>query len=234
MRNEEIILKFILAIIIGGVVGYERENKNRPAGFRTHILVCMGTTVVSLIQLTMAENAMQLVTLQPELAEVIKVDYARLGAQAVTGIGFLGAGTIVHSKGAIRGLTTAASLWVVGILGLAIGMGYYNISIIGGIFIVITLSALKGFQKKFITRARYIELEIIYENDKETLEYITRIFNSKDIRPIKLEVDKEEEKDGYRYKSMICKISVPRYVHINDIINNLIINENIQNVKKIS
>lgn len=80
MRNEEIILKFMLAIIIGGIVGYERENKNRLAGFRTHILVCMGTTIVSLIQLTMAENAIQLVTLQSELAEVIKVDYATLGA----------------------------------------------------------------------------------------------------------------------------------------------------------
>lgn len=69
----------------------------------------------------------------------------------------------MHSNGVIRGLTTAAFLWVVGILGVAIGMGYYNISIIGGIFIVITLSALKGFQKKFMTRARYVELEIIYE-----------------------------------------------------------------------
>lgn len=159
MEIRDIVIRLFLAVLIGGAIGYEREFKNRPAGFRTHILVCVGATVVSLIQSHMAETAMNNIILHPELSNVIKVDYARLGAQVITGVGFLGAGTILHDKGSIKGLTTAASIWVVACVGLAIGMGYYSIGILSGICIVLVLGVLKKFQNKFITQPDCIKVK---------------------------------------------------------------------------
>lgn len=235
MIVEDIIFKLLLAVVIGGIIGYEREYKNMPAGFRTHILVCIGTTLVSLIQLSMAEGAINTVIAIPELAEVIKIDYARLGAQAITGIGFLGAGTIIHSKGAIRGLTTAASLWVVGTLGLAIGMGYYTISILGATFTGITLVTLKKFQKRFITRAGESVLEIKSIEQQETMKYIYRYFNTNDIKIVELERTCIEHKikDEINSDTLKYTISMPKYIEINEIINNLIINDNIKSVRMV-
>ena len=131
---KEIIVRLILALIIGGLIGYEREMKNRAAGFRTHILVCLGATVVSLIQIDIGNKVIEMIKINETLSEVIKIDYGRLGAQVITGVGFIGAGTIIHTKRNIRGLTTAATLWIVACLGLSIGMGEYFISIFATIW----------------------------------------------------------------------------------------------------
>ena len=149
---KEIIVRLLLALIIGGIIGYERELQNRAAGFRTHILVCLGATIVSLLQIEIGNRAIEMIKLNASLAEVIKVDYGRLGAQVITGVGFLGAGTIIHNKGNIKGLTTAATLWVVACLGLAIGMGGYYISIFSTIIIFITLVFLKRIEGKLISK----------------------------------------------------------------------------------
>lgn len=88
----EIILRIVMAIIIGGVIGYERGHQNRPAGFRTHILVCLGAAIVSMIQDQLRVNILKYTILHPEVAQVLKTDLGRIGAQVVSGIGFLGAG----------------------------------------------------------------------------------------------------------------------------------------------
>ncbi|SHI81388.1 MgtC family protein [Clostridium cavendishii DSM 21758] len=152
MPLSEIILRLILAVIIGGAIGFERESHNRPAGFRTHILVALGATIISIIQVQMFDEAMNLIKEKPELVNVIKIDFGRLGAQVVSGIGFLGAGTIIHKRGSIEGLTTAATLWVVGCLGLAVGLGYYTVSILGTIAVILILVILKRFEDKFINK----------------------------------------------------------------------------------
>ena len=182
MSISDILIRLFLAVLIGGAIGYEREFKNRPAGFRTHILVCVGATVVSLIQSHMAETAMNNILLHPELSNVIKVDYARLGAQVITGVGFLGAGTILHDRGSIKGLTTAASIWVVACVGLAIGMGYYVIAILSGVCIVLVLGALKKFQNKFIIQPNLVKLQVSYDDKKEALEYIDDYLMRKGIK----------------------------------------------------
>jgi len=111
--------KLFIAAILGGIIGWERHKRGRPAGLRTHLLVCIGVTLMMLV----SEHIF--VKYQGHgHNSVLRIDPARIAAQVVTGIGFLGAGTIMRSRASIRGLTTAASLWVVAGIGLAVGSGF--------------------------------------------------------------------------------------------------------------
>ncbi|KFN93450.1 Mg(2+) transport ATPase protein C [Tetragenococcus muriaticus PMC-11-5] len=139
----EICLRMVLAVVFAGFIGFDREFKNRPAGIRTHILVGIGAVLIAMIQKEITNTALTIAQDQPELGDVIRADEARLIAQVVSGIGFLGAGTIVVTKQVVRGLTTAASLWTVAGLGLAIGMGNYRIAIVGFVGIMLVLTVLK-------------------------------------------------------------------------------------------
>ena len=117
MINEyEVVIRLILASILGGLIGLEREVNNRPAGLRTHVLVTAGSALVMLISMYGFNGLGE---------DGTGGEPARLAAQVVSGIGFLGAGTILRQGNSIQGLTTAASLWVSGCIGLAIGNGYY-------------------------------------------------------------------------------------------------------------
>lgn len=127
LSELEVVLRLILSAIIGGAIGIEREASNRPAGFRTHILVSVGSTLIMLVSAYgMGEGA----------------DPARLAAQVVSGIGFLGAGTILRTGNHIKGLTTAASLWVCAGIGLAIGAGFYLGGVVTAAIVLISLIAL--------------------------------------------------------------------------------------------
>lgn len=106
MSIEIIAIRLLTAIAIGGAIGYERKYNNRPAGFRTHILVCVGAAVISMIQLHLMYNILEISMKNPNTAAVIKTDLGRLGAQVISGVGFLGAGTIIREKGSVKGLTT--------------------------------------------------------------------------------------------------------------------------------
>lgn len=127
LSELEIVLRLVLSAVIGGAIGIEREASNRPAGFRTHILVSVGSTLIMLVSAYgMGEGA----------------DPARLAAQVVSGIGFLGAGTILRTGNHIKGLTTAASLWVCAGIGLSIGAGFYLGGVITAAIVLISLVAL--------------------------------------------------------------------------------------------
>ena len=127
------VLKMVLAVIFSGVIGYEREHSHRPAGFRTHILVAVGSALVMMTS--------KYVFL--EYQGLVNVDPTRLGAQVISGIGFLGAGTILREGFSVKGLTTAASLWAVSCIGLAVGAGYYVGALVTTLVIYITLNTLK-------------------------------------------------------------------------------------------
>jgi putative Mg2+ transporter-C (MgtC) family protein len=129
----EIVLRLVLAAVLGGFIGFEREHTNRPAGFRTHILVCIGSALV-------------MITSEFAFAKYMgtaDVDLTRLGAQVISGIGFLGAGTIIRDGFNVRGLTTAASLWAVACVGIAVGIGFYTGAIAATALVFITLMSLK-------------------------------------------------------------------------------------------
>jgi putative Mg2+ transporter-C (MgtC) family protein len=133
----EICLRLLCAMIVGLIIGTEREYTNRPAGMRTHILVALGACVVAL-------TGQMLFTEYRPLGAT--PDPARLTAQVITGVGFLGAGTIMREGSTVKGLTTAASVWTVACLGVAAGYGYYSIALAGLIFALITLTILELIQ----------------------------------------------------------------------------------------
>lgn len=141
MTDIEIILRIVSAIIIGGIIGFEREQHRRAAGLRTHILVCIGSTVITLTSIYIAEKYGS--TFQ-------NCDPARVAAGIMTGIGFLGAGTIIRFRASVLGLTTAASLWGVAGLGIALGSGFYKAALYGAIAIFLTLVALGKFTRKYM------------------------------------------------------------------------------------
>ena len=146
ISEYEVVLRLVLAAILGGLVGIEREAHNRPAGLRTHILVTVGSALIMLVSMHGFTG--------------LGGDPARLAAQVVSGIGFLGAGTIMVQGSSIHGLTTAASLWVCGCIGLAIGNGYYLGGLITAGIVLFTLVSL-GFFEKSIFKSKYKTLHII-------------------------------------------------------------------------
>lgn len=230
MPFYEIILRLLLAVVIGGAIGYEREANNRPAGFRTHMLVALGSTIVSLIQVEMFNEAIRLLDNNPNLSNAIKIDFGRLGAQVISGIGFLGAGTIVHQRGSIKGLTTAASLWVVGCLGLAIGLGYYSISIAGAISVVLILVALKKFETRFIGNTGLFKFYIEYKNKSDMMILMEEYFNTRGIKIKKLEFpicNINEEIDYRDIESCLFTIKIPKPLDLEELILKCGSNENI-------
>lgn len=148
-----ITVRILLAVAIGGVLGMERERKNRPAGFRTYMLVCVGA-------------AMVMMTNQYVFQEMSVSDPVRMGAQVVSGIGFLGAGTImVTGKNKIKGITTAAGLWTAACCGLAIGVGFYEGALVGGLVIFIIISVMQRLEDPIRRHSKYIEIYLEF-NDK--------------------------------------------------------------------
>lgn len=145
MTDEKVIVfRLLLGAICGGLIGLEREASNRPAGFRTHILVGMGATLIMLVSISSFGD---------------KADSARLAAQVVSGIGFLGAGTIMKTGNNVKGLTTAASLWVCSAIGLAIGAGYYVGAIVTVIIVLFSLIGVGSIENKlFKGNLRTIEI----------------------------------------------------------------------------
>nr|WP_300003783.1 MgtC/SapB family protein [Tissierella sp.] len=186
--NLELVLRLLLATLIGGLIGIERENTNRPAGLRTHILVTVGSALIMLIS---TQNFGE------------GNDPARLAAQVVSGIGFLGAGTIIRTGNTIRGLTTAASLWVCGGIGLAIGSGYYLGGITTAIIVFLSLGLLNNLETKLeINKYRVMILKCVERPG--LIGNLGKIFGENDlvIKDIKITRDEEEE------DSNIIKIKV--------------------------
>lgn len=157
-------LRLFLAVLLGGIIGLERGANRHAAGFRTHILVCVGATLAMLTN----QYIFQTMT---ELA-----DPSRMGAQVITGVGFLGVGTIlVTGRHKIKGLTTAAGLWASACTGLALGIGFYYGAFIAGLLVFISLAVLPKVETYFYNRSRvmdlYLELDSI-TNLKEFLDYV--------------------------------------------------------------
>ncbi|MFA5097664.1 MAG: MgtC/SapB family protein [Candidatus Margulisiibacteriota bacterium] len=134
-----ITLQLILSAVLGGVIGFFRERDKKAAGLRTHILVCMGSTLLMLI-------AVHLASIYPGS------DVGRIAGQVIVGIGFLGAGTILvdREKASVMGLTTAASIWVSAAIGLAVGCGFYYAALISTLIVLLVIEVLRKMEKRFI------------------------------------------------------------------------------------
>ena len=163
LTRQEVVIRILAAIFIGGLIGLERGMKNRPAGLRTYMLVCVGSCLV-------------MMTNQYAFQHTGAGDSMRLGAQVISGIGFLGAGTIVVTRhNQIKGLTTAAGLWASAGLGLALGIGFYEGAITAGIGVYVILSIIQGLDYRVHKRIRIFEICVELENTVSVNEFLKAI-----------------------------------------------------------
>ncbi|MBK5241810.1 MgtC/SapB family protein [Clostridium sp.] len=223
MLAYEVVIRLALAVVVGGLIGYERESKNRPAGFRTHILVCLGAAITSMIQLYSIQDTINIILLHPELQNAIKADIGRLGAQVITGVGFLGAGTIMHEKGSVKGLTTAASIWTVACIGLAAGLGYYTLTILSTICVFIVLVFLKNIEAKIFKNTKIIKIEIQYGNKKNMVEKLEQYFDGMGIKVKNIEflIDDEDEDENLQYSTTMYTVLAPKHIRSSGVVQKL-------------
>ena len=162
LQNSEVqmVLRLILSAILGGIIGLEREQGDRPAGLRTHTLVCVGSTLFTLVSIFGFGDTSPVHSSVDDLG--VRRDSARIAAQVVSGIGFLGAGTIIRDGFTIKGLTTAASLWMVSAIGLAVGSGMYIVSVAGTLVALFILVALHDWEAGRGSKHCHLNISALY------------------------------------------------------------------------
>ena len=229
MNIYEVALRIVLAIIIGGVVGFNREYENRPAGFRTHVLVCLGATVAALIQVQLGYYVVNEIAKTPNLSGVLSVDTGRVICQVISGVGFLGAGTIIRTKASVKGLTTAASIWAVACVGIAVGMGFYTISVLSGIGIVIALVLLKRFEYRFINKLDVIKFKIEYTEKAKVIKEINDTLEADEITIKNIEFINVDDR-----RECIYTLLLPQTMRSNELISMIVVNDGVIRAEKIS
>lgn len=175
-----VIMQLLVATICGGLIGYQREASERPAGFRTHVLVCVGSAIYMLVSVAVAGD---------------RFDPARIAAQVASGIGFLGAGTIIKQGSIVRGLTTAASLWAVAGVGLAAGYGgkALAIALIGTIVVFFALTVLGQFERRIERARRRYNISITLVNPRERVAWVQEVLGLHEMTILNLRVNGTSE-----------------------------------------
>lgn len=183
LNEASVVARYVLAAICGGIIGLEREHKHRPAGFRTHILVCIGAASTSL-------TGQYLLKLGTESGIPFTADPLRLSAQVIAGIGFIGAGTIIVTKRRqVKGLTTAAGLWTSAIVGIAIGIGYYEAAIFTALLIMLTELVLSKVDAFILSNSKNVNVYVEYDTD-DTLAKIMNELKIRDVQIVDFEITK--------------------------------------------
>lgn len=175
LNTASILLRLVLALLFGGLIGLEREHKRRPAGFRTYMLVCLGAALTLL--LSQYEYVMLTTRwLSISTALGIRTDVSRFGAQVINGIGFLGAGTIiVTGRQEVKGLTTAAGLWASACMGLAIGAGFYECVFLGFLLIFLSIRLLPKVEAIVVENARNMNIYVEFQSMDDVGEILNRV-----------------------------------------------------------
>jgi len=185
MEALEIVFKLALACILGGVVGLERESLNRPAGFRTYTVVCVGSALAMVVSIDMFN----------QFYHHVNADPGRIAAQVISGIGFLGAGTIMKEGATIRGLTTAAGLWVVACIGLAAGAGMYMAAIVATFLILFVLIYFARFEHRFTGMRLYKGIVMLVDDQPGQVGIIGSILGEMDVLIKEINLDREESEN---------------------------------------
>jgi len=195
-----VFIKTILALLCGGVIGIERGRKKRPAGFRTYMLVCLGATLVMMTN-----------------DYICKLygsgDVARMGAQVVNGIGFLGAGTIIttgHNR--VKGLTTAAGLWASACIGLAIGSGYYEGAIIGTLMMVVIMVALHSFDRRLLASTKVVMLYVEIQK-MDVIRQLNAFARERQIIVDDIEMERTDATEATKVASVITMRLPAKMIH---------------------
>lgn len=225
MNWWEAALRLLLAVVLGCIVGIERERKNRPAGMRTHVLVCVGAALIAILESYLTADVIRLNMSQGGNTGVA-INLGRMSAQVISGIGFLGAGTIFMSRKKIAGLTTAASLWNVGCLGLVVGMGYYALAIAACVVVIITLTMLQR-----MVRVNAIKnLEVTFVKRVETLNFINHYFSEHRIKVLDVDFHVDSQGPTNVYTNLYT-LDMQGKTSYTDIVNALSEFSNIQSIR---
>ncbi len=216
----EMALRLFLAVVLGGIVGYEREKQQRPAGFRTHILVCVGSALIMLVSAYGFTGG---------TGDGIIHDPSRIAANVVTGVGFLGAGTILRHGNTITGLTTAASLWIVSGIGLAIGIGFYASALMATLMVLASLILMRKFEGSF---ARIKNLHRLWARGKDKpglLGSISAVFGEMDVHVTKVDISEPEYREGLNDEVVTLEfhLKLPPQLLRDDLLKRVALQENV-------
>ena len=174
------LIRLVFAAFIGALIGIERESKGKPAGMRTNVLMCMGSCLIMILSVEVAENAGP------------PADPARIAAQVVTGIGFLGAGMIIRSRVSVTGLTSAATLWFVAAVGLAIGYGTYLLAAFASLLGILTLTTLDRIEKRMAVSRQLHILRLRVKSEGDALLNLRNVLQAARITPDDIDLKREE------------------------------------------
>ncbi len=200
----DFLLKTGIAVVCGGLIGIERERRGKPAGFRTNILICLGATIYMLLSEYIGRRL-----------GTANID-TRIPAQVVTGIGFIGAGTIIQSRGTIVGLTSAAMIWVAAGIGLLIGAGFPVIGVVCTLLVLLTLTLLGRVERILLGACRYIDCEIILVDDGgKTKAEVMQILDEQELNRTSYELLHEEK--FFRLRTRYCERHPAHRRFINEI-----------------
>lgn len=189
-NTPSVLLRLTLAVLCGGLIGVNREHKRRPAGFRTYMLVCLGAAMTGIL------SQYLWVMMNTEWAQVSRLlnkttDVSRIGAKAIGGVGFLGAGTIlVTEQWEVKGLTTAAGLWASACLGLAIGGGFYEGVLVSFLAILLSIKVLPAIEDVIRSHSKNINLYVELESVERTAEFVA-LLRSRSIIIYDMEIDRQ-------------------------------------------
>lgn len=209
------VIRLVLAAALGGIIGFEREQHDRPAGLRTHILVCMGSALLML-------TSVEVFWAYRDLGDP---DPGRIAAQVVSGIGFLGAGTILREGVTVRGLTTAASLWVVAALGLAVGSGLY----LGALVVTFLSLAVLGYQARvetslFRDRLRR-RLRLVIEDRPGVISRVGVVLEERGIKILNLEIGEGDEEGEV---VLLFTLTLPGRTRFSSLVEDLVMIEGVR------
>ena len=212
LNTGSVLLRLTLAMLFGGMIGLEREQKRRPAGFRTYMLVCLGASLTML--LSQYEALMLSSRWAAQAAAVgVKTDVSRFGAQVINGIGFLGAGTvIVTGRQEVKGLTTAAALWASACMGLAIGAGLYECVLLGFCLIFLATKLLPPIENAVVERARNMNIYVEFRS-LENVGAIIACIKSQGAQIYEVDIARGRE-EAFRNPSAVFSIRLrQRQIH---------------------
>ena len=199
------VVRLVMAMLLGGMIGLERETKNRPAGFRTYMLVCMGAAQAMMLGLY---EINMLMTAYPDLG--LKTDVFRFGAQVVNGIGFLAAGTIiVTGQERVQGMTTAAGLWASACLGLAAGAGFYPCVLFGMLLILLCTRGLDRLEDWGITKSAHMNIQITFHEMRDIVT-ITSWMKENNIKIEEIEILEKSAEMGAKRSGAIFFVILPK------------------------
>lgn len=217
------VARLVLAAFCGGLIGIEREKKRRAAGFRTHILTAMGAAMTTLV-------GQYLLTLEASTAENFVADPLRLGAQVISGMGFIGAGAIIVTRRKqVKGLTTAAGLWTTAIIGLAAGAGCYLEVVFSTLMIIFAELIFSKAEYYLMSNPRIVNVYVDFVNKSEIYKINERI-NEHKIEILDAEITKSSEDEGI---NVIFTLKFPRKTKHDDILNEIAHLESVRMVEEL-